>query len=285
MEITLRAGMPADAEVCGRICFEAFGAIAAKHNFPSTFPTREMGVGLATRLLNNPGFYSVVAEAEGKILGSNFMDERSVVAGVGPITVDPTVQDKGVGHLLMNDAMRRCEERRTAGVRLLQVAYHNRSIALYTRLGFKVRDLAACLQGPPQVGEVPGRTVREARPSDLEGCNAVCYSVHGHDRARELSDAISQNTALIVEHDGRVTGYSAELAYYAHSVAQNNEDMKALILSGRQFGGAGILIPTSNFELFNWCLARGLRVVQLMTLMTVGLYNEPQGCYFPSVLY
>jgi hypothetical protein len=141
----------------------------------------------------------------------------------------------------MNDAMRRCEERRTAGVRLLEVAYHNRWIVLYTRLGFKVRDLVARLQGPPHVGEVPGHTVREVRPGDLEGCNAVCRSVHGQDRSRELSDAISQNTALVVEHDGLVTGYSAVLAYYAHSVAQSNEDMKALILSGRQFGGAGIL--------------------------------------------
>jgi hypothetical protein len=28
MDVTLRTGMPADAEESGRICFEAFGAIA-----------------------------------------------------------------------------------------------------------------------------------------------------------------------------------------------------------------------------------------------------------------
>jgi hypothetical protein len=32
-------------------------------------------------------------------------------------------------------------------------------------------------------------------------------------------------------------------------------------------------------------LDRGLKVVQLMTLMTIGLYNQPQGCYLPSVFY
>jgi len=35
---------------------------------------------------------------------------------------------------------------------------------------------------------------------------------------------------------------------------------------------------TTNFE-------NGLRVVQPMTLMTSGLYNEPAGVYLPSVLF
>jgi hypothetical protein len=51
------------------------------------------------------------------------------------------------------------------------------------------------------------------------------------------------------------------------------------------FAGPGILVPTTNAELFQWCLERGLRVVHLMTLMTTGLYNPPQGAYMPSVLY
>jgi hypothetical protein len=29
----------------------------------------------------------------------------------------------------------------------------------------------------------------------------------------------------------------------------------------------------------------GLRLVYPMTLMTMGLYNEPRGAYLPSVLY
>jgi hypothetical protein len=32
-------------------------------------------------------------------------------------------------------------------------------------------------------------------------------------------------------------------------------------------------------------MARGLRVVQLMTLMTIGMYNAPVGSYLPSILY
>jgi hypothetical protein len=44
-------------------------------------------------------------------------------------------------------------------------------------------------------------------------------------------------------------------------------------------------VPTRNAALFRWCLESGLRVVQPMTLMTIGLYNEPAGAYLPSILY
>jgi hypothetical protein len=44
-------------------------------------------------------------------------------------------------------------------------------------------------------------------------------------------------------------------------------------------------VPTRNSDLMRWCLNNSLRIVQPMTLMTVGLYNEPVGAYLPSVVY
>jgi hypothetical protein len=100
-----------------------------------------------------------------------------------------------------------------------------------------------------------------------------------------VTDAIAQGTALVVEHDRRVSGYASGLAFFSHAVGESNEDLKALIMAADAFAGPGILVPTTNAELFQWCLERDLRVVQLMTLMTVGLYTPPQGAYMPSVLY
>ena len=129
MNVKLRPGTPEDAETCGRICYEAFGAIARKHAFPSDIPAPEVGVGLVSMLLAHPGFYSVVAEANGKVVGSNFLDERSAIAGVGPITVDPTVQDRGIGRVLMQAVIKRAADHGNPGVRLLQSAYHTRSLS------------------------------------------------------------------------------------------------------------------------------------------------------------
>ena len=285
MELELRPGRPEDAETCGQIFYAAFTAIAQRHNFPLDIPVPEAGVGLLSRLLSNPKCYSVVAEVDSHVIGSNFLDERSLIVGVGPITVDPTVQDSGVGRALMQDVMRRATERAAPGIRLVQSAYHNRSLSLYTKLGFQVRDLLACMQGAPTKGEISGHETRRATPADLEACNTVCRQVHGHDRAGELTDALTQGTALVVEHDGRISGYSTDLGFFGHAVGESNEDLKALIMAADRFAGPGILVPTTNADLFRWCFGQGLRVVQLMTLMTIGLYTPPAGAYLASIAY
>jgi predicted N-acetyltransferase YhbS len=69
--------------------------------------TPEFAVGVLSMLLAHPGFYSVVAEVNGKVVGSNFLDERLTISGVGPVTVDPAVQNHEIGRVLMQDVMRR----------------------------------------------------------------------------------------------------------------------------------------------------------------------------------
>ncbi len=281
----LRPGRPADAPACGRICYEAFAAIAAQHRFPPDFPSVEVATGLMNTLLSHPGFYSVIAESDGRVIGSNFLDERSPILGLGPITVDPGIQNRGVGRSLMDAALERARQRQAPGVRLVQAAYHARSLALYTTLGFQPRESLACMQGPRLEVNVRGHRVRPARPGDLEACDRVCIAVHGHHRHGEVSDAIEQGTARVVEHEGRVTGYATGLAFFAHAVGETNLGLMALIGAASEFGGPGILVPMRNAALFRWCLQHRLKVVQVMTLMTLGLYNEPSGAYLPAILY
>ena len=242
-----------------------------------------MGYSLAC--LPTLASYSVVAEFDGAIVGSNFLDERSTVAGLGPITVDPAVQNRAVGRQLMQHALERVKQRRFPGVRLLQTTYHNRSLSLYAKLGFVAREPLSTMQGSALGVQIPGYSTRPATELDLGTCNEICAKVHGHDRAGELRDAIKRATATVVEHAGRVTGYATLIAFFGHAVAETNEGLKALIGAAPSFVGPGFLVPTRNAELFLWCLEHGLRVVQPMTLMSIGLYNEPAGAFLPSVLY
>jgi hypothetical protein len=281
-EAVVRVTTPDDSGVCGQICFDAFLGITAAHNFPPYVPSKDPFVGLLSTMFSHPGFYCVAAEAGGRIVGSNCMDERTPIAGIGPITVDPGIQNRGVGRALMMAVMKRAEERKFAGVRLVQAAYHNRSLSLYTTLGFNVREPLALMLGPA-IGKNNG--VRAATAADLEDCNRVCRQVHGHDRGGELMDAIQQRAATVVERDGRITGYSTGVTLFGHSVGETNPDLQALIAATSSFEGPGFLVPTRNAELFRWCLASGLRVVEPMTLMSVGLYNEPAGAFLPSVSF
>jgi predicted N-acetyltransferase YhbS len=107
--LRLRAGRIEDAERCGSICYEAFKAIADQHNFPPDFPSAEVAQGLIAALLSRGGVYSVVAEVDGRLVGSNFLWENWVIAGVGPITVDPAAQDAAVGPRLMEAVLRAAE--------------------------------------------------------------------------------------------------------------------------------------------------------------------------------
>ena len=293
----MRPGRIEDADKVGKIIFEAFSAVADKHNFPPDFPSVDVARGLASSLLSNPRFYSIIAEdntsngGEDKdsIVGSNFLDERSnIVAGVGPLTIDPKYQNKGTGRQLMINILERAKNKNFSAIRLLQASYHSRSLALYATLGFEVREPISNMQGKPIQEAIPGRSVRAATESDTESCNTICKTIHGHDRNGELQDSIKQGSAKVVLHENKITGYTCGLTFFNHSVGLTNDDLKALISSATNddsYGGPGILIPSRNTHLFRWCLNNGLRIVQQLTLMTIGLYNEPAGSYMPSILY
>jgi hypothetical protein len=133
--------------------------------------------------------------------------------------------------------------------------------------------------------EIPGHVVRPGTEDDLPACNELCQRVHGHDRGSELLQAVRQGTATVVEHAGRIAGYATVIGFFGHAVSESNDDLKALIGAAPAFPGPGFLLPTRNSDLLRWCLKMGLRVVQPMTLMSIGLYNEPRGAFLPSILY
>jgi len=283
--LTIRLALPQDSAACGPICYAAFSAINAAHGFPCDFPSPDYATGLLSMVFSHPDFFCVVAEHQGRIVGSNCLDERSPIAGLGPITVDPSAQNLGVGRKLMQAALDRAQSRAAAGVRLVQAAFHSRSLSLYTSLGFDVREPLACLQGRCREQNLVPCLVRTAQSADLEACNALSHRVHGFHRGVELSQAIQQSTARVVERSGRITGYASALAFFGHATAETNLDLQALIASAESFGGPGILVPSRNSALLRWCLAGGLRVVQPMNLMSLGLYNEPAGAWLPSILF
>jgi predicted N-acetyltransferase YhbS len=281
----IRRADASDAAELGRICFEAFDTLARAHGVRPDFPSASVAVAAISALISRPGSFSVVAEIDGRIAGGNFLDERNSISGIGPVTVDPTLQNNGVGRALMEAVMERSESRGFAGVRLVHAAYHRRAVALFLKQGFEAREALACLRGPP-VGHAPhGFHVRPATADDIDACNALCARVHGHHREGELVYAVTWAMAQVVERAGRITAYATDIGYIGHAVGETGEDVAALIAAAPAISGPGVLVPLRNGELMRWCLARGLRVAQPMTLMSKGLYNEPKGAWLPSVIY
>jgi predicted N-acetyltransferase YhbS len=283
--VVIREAASADVGECGRILYAAFAGIANQHNFPPDFPSVAAATDVASMLIAHPGFHGLVAEEGGHIVGSNFMDERSPIGGIGPISVDPAAQNQRIGRSLMQEMLDYATARDHAGIRLVQTAYHNRSLALYTRLGFVTREPLSVMRGSPLGVNCAGYEVRAATSGDVAACNEICRQVHGFVRDAELAEAVREKRATVVEHLGRITGYATSIGFFAHAVAESNQDLKALIGAAPAFAGPGFLLPTRNHDLFNWCLENRLQLLMQMTLMTTGLYNEPAGAYLPSILY
>ena len=284
-QVIIRDATADDAESCGRIFYDAFESIAMQHNLPIEPGSPEFTRYLVGEMLANGGFAGLVADRGGEVLGSAFVDERGTIAGIGPVTVDPSAQDDGVGRMLMEAVLRRERDRGAVGIRLVQTAYHYRSLALYAKLGFAVREPLTVLQGTPPALSMPGLGVRPAHERDLAACNQLCDRIHGHTRGGELRDAITAGTAHVVEHPGGICGYVSGFGYGWHAVAETNESLIALLSSAQAFMGLGILVPSRNAQLVRWCLAHGLKIVQQSTLMTIGLYNEPTAAWLPSIAY
>jgi GNAT superfamily N-acetyltransferase len=267
--------------------YEAFRQIATRHGFPPDFPDVGHAIGLAEMFIKSSAVFGVVAEQDGRIIGSNFLSETDAVRGVGPISVDPAQQGSGAGRLLMRAVIERGGD--AAGIRLVQDTFNSASISLYASLRFEVKEPLVMIQGRPRNAGcvMPGLEVRPMESSDLAGCSALCQRVHGVERGNELRGAQEPWVAV---RDGRVTAYATTFGFWAmaHGVAESEGDMQGLLLgvAAARPEPVWFLLPTRQAGFFRWCLSEKLRVIKPMTLMAMGEYTEPvRGCWFPSVLY
>jgi predicted N-acetyltransferase YhbS len=287
MDIRIRPATPDDAEACGRIIYEAFKGIAERHNFRPDFPSADAGAQLAHLFINDPKVCGVVAEAGGRVVGSNFLSEWDAIRGVGPITVDPNVQARGTGRRLMGAVIER--GRGAAGVRLVQDSFNTASLSLYASLGFEVKEPLALLEGSPGGGPPAGYEVRPMREEDYTAAAELCERVHGFSRAGELKGLAPALRPFVALREGRVTAYASAPNSWplGHAVAEGDEAMRALLAGAARESGEPLsfLLPTRQAGLFRWCLGEGMRVVKTMTLMATGEYREPRGAYLTSVLY
>ncbi len=286
MTLQIRRALPSDAEACGHIMFAAFENIARSHGFTPDFPSVEAAAGLARSLIGDPSVFGLVAEIKGRVVGSNFLSEADAVRGVGPITVDPDAQGRGVGRQLMQAVVGRANG--ACGVRLLQDAFNMRSYALYASLGFEVREPVLVLTGRPKEPMPADWQVRPMREADIDACDALCRAVHDISRRHELAAAIDHLTPLVAEREGRIRAYMTAPNFWIanHGLGETEADLRAVILGAAEaVDMVSFLLPTRQSGLFRWCLDQGLRAVKPMTLMTLGSYRQPAGAYMPSVFY
>jgi GNAT superfamily N-acetyltransferase len=289
MSLIIRPIEQNDAEIYGKIGYEAHKTISSTHGYPSEQPSEEFGIGLIRRLLGNPNSWGVLAERQGKTLGSIFLHKfpPSPVAVIGPLTVHPSAEG-GVGRMLMDAALTQARKQNHDQIRLVQSPNHIRSFVLYTKSGFTLREPLFLMQGQPLKGlnNTSSANVRLVRDdNDISVCNELCKSVYGFSREMELCQAKDQGVATMIERDGVITGYVAGMGIFGHAVAKSNEELKALIANASAILGPGFFAPARNHEVINWLLENGFQIGWPANLMTIGPYQEPLTPFLPSLAY
>jgi predicted N-acetyltransferase YhbS len=290
LSLTIRPIEQNDAESCGKVGYEAHKTISSAHGYPSEQPSEEFGIELIRRLLGNPNSWGVLAERQGKTLGSIFLHKfpPSPVAVIGPLTVHPSAEG-GIGRMLMDAALTRARKQNHDQVRLVQSPSHIRSFVLYTKSGFTLREPLFLMQGEPL--KKRGNNTNSANvhlvsdDSDISMCNELCKSVYGFSREMELRQAKDQGVATMIEQDGVITSYAAGIGIFGHAVAKSNEELEALISNAPAILGPGFFAPARNHELINWLLENRFRIGWPANLMTIGPYQEPLTPFLPSLAY
>jgi GNAT superfamily N-acetyltransferase len=287
MNIAIRPALDSDVAACGRICYEGFREVNESYGFPPTFPSVEVATQRVGGSIRHPAIFGVVAEADGRVVGFNFLSERDPIRAVGPIVIDPAMQGRGVGRQLMETVLERARGARS--VRLLQDTFNIQSLSLYAALGFDTREILVVFSGIPRTAPPPHWQIRPLTMSDIAGCESLHERVHGYTRTNELRDALTTGTPIVALRDGRVRAYMTVPTSWAanHGVAETEEDIQALLLGAPKITKQQIsfLMPARHAAQFRWYLKEGFRAIRPKTLMTIGEYREPQGSYFPSVLY
>lgn len=274
---------PEHATELAAICFDAFGTLHARHNTPRDFDSPQAAAGMMAMFTSHPQIAGFAAKLGGKLVGSNFIVFMDEVAGVGPITVDPSCQAKGVGRALMRAVMAEAERRQIRHVRLLQEAINTTSLSLYTSLGFRWRESVAILEAAGS----GGRGVRAMTTRDLDTVDTLCREKYGHSRRNEIAGALAAGMpALVRERNGNISGYLLP-GFVGHGCGESVEDMGELVSHAGATAPPGfkrVFAPLGEAGLFEELLRRGCRTVKVMSYMTMGPYARGQGVWMPSIL-
>jgi GNAT superfamily N-acetyltransferase len=267
-----------------RICYEAFGALHDRHGVPRDFETPEVARMVVGLFASRPDFYGIAAAVDGRLVGSNFIQFLDPVSGVGPITVDPSAQSRGIGRRLMRGVMDEASRRGVSHVRLYQEAVNSTSLPLYTTLGFTWRDAAAVMQGAPAAEDDP--TVRAMAAADLPGVRRLSEANYGHRRDGDAGAMLAlPYPGFVREREGRMVGYLLP-GFIGHGAAETEADMAALLgQAARRVDPAlaKFLCPLSEAGLFRRSLEAGCRVLKVVNSMSVGEYRHPPGVWIPSI--
>jgi GNAT superfamily N-acetyltransferase len=222
--------------------------------------------------------HGLAVESQGKLVGTAlWWPYGDDFASAGMIIVSSDAQRQGIGGRLMAAMLADIAGRRM----ILNSTQEGR--ALYNRLGFKphgvVTQHQAVLAKVPRID--PDVPVRAARADDLPVIHALDEGASGMDRKALLNTLFGMADTVVVERDGKVTGYGCVRRWgrgvvIGPVVAQDQADARAIIstLASGHEGRFVRLDVTDKSGISPWLVEIGLPQTEQVVSMSLGAPPE-----------
>ena len=149
---------------------------------------------------------ALAAEMDGALVGTNFVSCWGSAGFFGPLTVEPSLWDRGVARALLDQTIPIFDERGVRHRGLFTFGHSPKHISLYQRYGFLPGYLTPILSKP--VSGPAGRWTTFSALADLEKGHAAAAAVTGSileglDVRREIDAALRQKLGdTVLVYDG-----------------------------------------------------------------------------------
>jgi predicted N-acetyltransferase YhbS len=301
MEFRVRRIEARDVDEVDRIIRLAFGTFLGAPDPMTVFGDSDFA---HTRYRAAPD-NAFVAEASGRVVGSNFLTRWGSFGFFGPLSIEPQLWDQGVAQRLLEPTMQQFEAWRCCNTGLFTFGHSAKHVGLYQKFGYWARFLTA-LMSKEVIGAAPvDGYIRfsSLRPADklqaLASCREmtgllydgldVSFEIEAVD-AQRLGETLirfenSRATALAVCHLGPGTEAGSGVCYVKFGCVRPGTgapaEFERLISACEGLAAASQARLTagvnfSHHEAYRAMLARGFRVDQQGVAMHRD--NEPGFC-------
>jgi ribosomal protein S18 acetylase RimI-like enzyme len=163
-----------------------------------------------------------VAEIDGRLAGSVFLNGMGRHGVFGPLTVDPALWDSGIAKALTAHAVAAARARGFAHLGLFTYPNSPKHLELYRRAGFWPRNLVPVFRRPPRPGPPPRLVSQAALADGIARCRTIAGTLlDGFDPGPEIrlvldnsvGDVVLTETGFAICHIGTGSEAGADKAY------------------------------------------------------------------------
>jgi Acetyltransferase (GNAT) family len=155
---------------------------------------------------SQPECRPVVAEVNGRLVGTGVGTANGAVGWIGTIWVEPAHRGVGIGRALTEGVVEGLE---AAGCRTLVLVATEQGYQLYERMGFRLQTHYRILEasGLDPAASEPDASVRGFAPADVEAIIRLDRAASGEDRAHAIRRFAGPLTTRVLTRYGEVQAF------------------------------------------------------------------------------